>query len=80
MTKMSLETLGKVLIIGGIVIAGLGGGVWLMGRLGLTLGRLPGDILVERPGFSVYVPLATTVLLSLGLTLIVNLVLWLMRK
>ncbi len=40
------------------------------------LGRLPGDIVVERPGFHFYLPLATSVLLSL----LLSAVLWLLRR
>ena len=40
------------------------------------LGRLPGDIVIEREGFTLYLPLATSLLVSLGLTL----VLWLLSR
>jgi hypothetical protein len=43
---------------------------------GLRIGRLPGDLRVERPGFSFYFPLATSIILSALLTL----VLWLLRR
>jgi len=55
----------------GITLAG--GLVWLVGRTGLPLGRLPGDIRIEHGGFSFYFPLATSLLVSLGLTLLANL-------
>ena len=55
----------------GITLAG--GAVWLVGKTGLPLGRLPGDIRIERGGFSFYFPLATSILVSLGLTLLLNL-------
>lgn len=42
----------------------------------LGLGRLPGDIVVEREGFRFYFPLATCIVISLGLTLFF----WLIRK
>jgi len=42
----------------------------------LPLGRLPGDIVIDRPGFKLYLPLATMILLS-GL---ISLILWLFRK
>ena len=42
----------------------------------LPLGRLPGDIIVNRPGFKLYLPVTTMVLVSLALTLIA----WLLRK
>ena len=73
-------TMGKWLIIGGLGLAAVGGLVWLAGRMGLQLGRLPGDIRVQREGFSFYFPLATTILLSLGLTVLVNLIARLFKR
>lgn len=52
----------------------VGSVIWLAGRIGLPLGRLPGDIRLERDGVSFYFPLATSILLSLGLTLLINLI------
>jgi hypothetical protein len=60
----------------GLAIAALGGLIWLGGRLNLPLGRLPGDIRIERDNFKFYFPLATCLLLSAVLTLI----LWLLRR
>jgi hypothetical protein len=57
---------GKLLVVVGLVIAALGGLV----MLGLPLGRLPGDIVVRRGSFSFYFPLATSIVLSLLLTLL----------
>ena len=57
------------------------GQVERLGRTGLPLGRLPGDIRIEREGFSCFVPIATSILISLLLTLLLNLVIrWLGRK
>lgn len=70
-----LQPLGRLLIVLGIglVVAGL---LLSFGGRIPWLGRLPGDIVVERPGFRFYFPLATSVLLSLLLTGI----LWLFRR
>ncbi|HEV8244719.1 MAG TPA: DUF2905 family protein, partial [Polyangiaceae bacterium] len=57
----------------GLLLALLGAILLIGGKLGL--GRLPGDIVVERKGFSLYVPIATSVVLSLVLTLVANLLL-----
>jgi hypothetical protein len=60
----------KMLIIIGVVLVAVGL-VWLLGeRLGL--GRLPGDIVIEREGTRIYIPLATSLLVSV----ILSLVLW----
>ena len=65
-------TLGKWIILVGLGLALLGGVIWLVGKTGLPLGRLPGDIRIERDGFSFYFPLATSILISIGLTILLN--------
>jgi hypothetical protein len=63
---------GPLLVVVGLVVAAVGGLVWL----GVPLGRLPGDIAVERDGFSLYVPITTSVLVS-GAFILVS---WLLRR
>ena len=58
--------MGKTLVLVGLGIAALG----LLVMLGLPLGRLPGDFAVRRGNFSFYFPLATSIILSIILTLI----------
>jgi hypothetical protein len=58
--------MGRALILIGLAIAGLG----LLTVLGVPLGRLPGDFSVKRGNFSFYFPLATSIILSILLTLI----------
>jgi len=57
---------GRTLLIVGLLIAAIGAAI----SLGLPLGRLPGDIVIEREGFRLYVPIVTCLLVSLVLTLI----------
>ena len=57
--------MGKTLVLVGLGIAALG--VLIM--LGIPLGRLPGDFYVRRGNFSFYFPLATSIVLSILLTL-----------
>ena len=58
----------RVLIIAGFVIVAVGV-LWpIITKLGL--GRLPGDIVIERPGVSFYVPIVTCVLVSIVLSLV----------
>ena len=57
--------MGKLLVVVGLATAGIG--ALLM--LGLPLGRLPGDIVYRRGNVTIYMPLATGVLLSVVLTL-----------
>jgi hypothetical protein len=71
--------LGKLLIFAGVALVLLGAAVWLLSGTGL-FGRLPGDIRIERPGFTCIVPLASMIILSIGLTVILNVVLRMMKK
>ena len=64
-----MSEVGKLLIVCGLLIAGVGGVVVLAGRLP-WLGRLPGDIAVHRGHFTFYFPLATSIVVSVVLTLI----------
>jgi hypothetical protein len=61
--------MGKVLLILGLAIAALG----LLVMLGVPFGRLPGDIQIRRGNFSFYFPLASSIVLSILLTLILAL-------
>ncbi|MFO8192754.1 MAG: DUF2905 family protein [Bacillota bacterium] len=67
----AMEHLARILLIGGGVIASLGLLLLLLSRLGL--GRLPGDIFIQRENLTFYFPLATMILLSIVLTLLLNL-------
>jgi Protein of unknown function (DUF2905) len=58
--------LGKLLLIVGLVISGIG----LLVMLGVPFGRLPGDFAVKRGNFAFYFPLTTSIILSILLTLI----------
>ena len=62
-------SVGKLLVFVGLCIAGLG----LLMMLGLPLFRLPGDFAVRRGNFSFYFPLATSIVLSILLTLLFSL-------
>lgn len=77
---MDAQTIGKILVVVGIVAVIIGGALWGLGRLGLPLGRLPGDIHVERDGLSVYFPLTTMILVSIVLTVLLNIIVRLFRK
>lgn len=67
---------GRLLVGGGLLLAVLGGLVMLLGRLGIPLGRLPGDISIQRPGVSFYFPVTTSIIVSL----VLSAVLWLLRR
>jgi hypothetical protein len=61
--------LGKTLIVIGLVIVAVGGVLLLAGRVP-WLGRLPGDIYIQRGNFSFYFPVVTSLLVSVLLTLL----------
>ncbi|MCA1728438.1 MAG: DUF2905 domain-containing protein [Actinobacteria bacterium] len=68
---MSLEGIGKLLIGGAVVLLVLGGVFLLLGRLGLD--RLPGDLVFRWGNFAVYAPIGLMILVSIVLTILLNL-------
>ena len=72
-----LGTIGRYLILLGIVIATFGVVLILAGKFpGLRIGRLPGDIYIQRDGWRFYFPLMTSILLSV----LLSFVLWLISR
>lgn len=71
-----MADLGKLLLILGGVIVLIGGVLLLAGRFNLPLGRLPGDITYRGKNTVVYFPLATSIIVSIVLSLI----LWLINR
>ncbi len=67
------ESLGKMFLFFGIFMVLVGGLLLLGGRL-FGLGRLPGDIFLQRGNFSFYFPVVTCIVLSILLTIILNLI------
>jgi DUF2905 family protein len=58
--------LGQTLVVIGLIIVALGVAIWL----GVPLGRLPGDIVIRREGFTLYLPITTCIVVSVVLTLL----------
>jgi hypothetical protein len=69
-----MESIARYLIIGGIVLILLGGGIYLAAKFGIPFGRLPGDIRIEGKNGSFYFPVVTSLLLSIILTVVINLI------
>ncbi len=67
-------SLARFLMILGIIIFLIGGLLYLTGRLGIPLGRLPGDFRIQGENYTCFIPLATSILLSIVLTVLINLV------
>jgi Protein of unknown function (DUF2905) len=65
-----MNDLGRLLIGLGLLLVIGGGLLLLLGRTGIPLGKLPGDISYRGKNFSVYVPLGTSILLSVLLSLV----------
>jgi hypothetical protein len=64
-----MHEIGKLLVVFGVLIAGVGVLLMLAGRVP-WLGRLPGDVYVQRGNWTFYFPLATSILVSLILTVL----------
>jgi len=73
-TFPTMDSLGKSLVLFGLVIAAVGAALWLFGRAGG--GFLPGDIVIEKKNVRFYFPIVTCLVISLVLSLIA----WLTRR
>ena len=71
---MSAESIARILIILGAVLLLAGGVILVFARLGLPLGRLPGDIRIQGQNMTCLIPLASSILLSLLLTILINII------
>ena len=58
--------MGKILVILGLVVTGIGALI----MIGVPLGRLPGDLVLRRDNFTVYIPIVSSIVLSLIVTLV----------
>ena len=70
----SVDSLGKTLVVVGLILAAIGVALWLLGRGDGAL--LPGDIVVEKKGVRVIFPIVTCLVISLVLSLLA----WLFRR
>ncbi len=66
--------MGRFLLILGVALVVIGGLVMLLGRTGVPLGRLPGDIIYRGKNATFYFPLATSIVLSVLLSAILFLI------
>jgi len=66
--------LGKLLITSGLVLALIGGIVYLAAKSNIPIGHLPGDIHIERGNSSCFIALGTSILLSIILTILINVI------
>jgi Protein of unknown function (DUF2905) len=67
-----VETFAKLLLALAVILALIGAGLLVATKLGLE--RLPGDIVIKRDGFTLYAPIGLMIVLSLVLTIVLNLI------
>jgi len=70
---VAIESLGRLLIYIGVIIVLIGGFFVLVAKVP-WFGRLPGDIVYHREGLTIYIPIATMILVSIVLTIILNVI------
>lgn len=68
-----LEPLAKLMVVIGLTIAVLGGLVWLLSKTAF-FGQLPGDIRIERDGFTCLIPVVSSIVISILLTIVLNVI------
>jgi hypothetical protein len=69
---MDSASIGKWIVLAGLFLVAVGAGVWLAGKAGVPLGGLPGDVRVEGKRSVFYFPIATMILVSIVLTIVLN--------
>jgi len=79
MAQDNFSNIGKILIFVGIGIVVLGFVIFLFAKIPF-FGKLPGDISVKREGFSFYFPVSTSIIISIFLTVVINVILYLIFR
>ncbi len=74
-----MNEIGKFLILTGVILVVVGVLLLLFGKV-IPIGKLPGDIYIKRDNFSVYIPIASAILLSILLTLLLNLIFLILKR
>ena len=70
---MAVESLGRMILYIGVILVLVGGFFILLGKVP-WFGRLPGDIVYRREGITIFIPITTMILVSLILTILMNIV------
>ena len=70
---MDLTSISKYFICFGIFFLLIGGVLYFASKLGIEIGKLPGDILVQKENFTFYFPVATCIIISVILTVVFSL-------
>ena len=75
-----MENIARTLMLGGLALFLIGGGIYLAVKFGIPLGRLPGDIRIEGKNGGFYFPITSSILVSVILTIVVNVIIRLIKK
>ena len=75
-----MESIARYLMLGGIILFLIGGGIYLAAKLGIPLGKLPGDIYIQGEHSSFYFPVMSLIVVSIVLSILLNLIGKLLRK
>jgi len=75
---MDIQSLGRILALLGLGLAGLGGLLLIIGRFFPNFGNLPGDVRVQTSNFGCFAPFASMIILSIILTIVLNIIIRLM--
>ncbi len=75
-----MEQMGRGLMILGLIAVVGGALLWLASRMNLPLGRLPGDFRIETGNVTCIFPLATMIILSIFLTILLNVIVRLLNR
>jgi hypothetical protein len=74
-----LEPMAKLIVAMGVTLVLLGGLIWLLSRTAF-FGQLPGDIRIERDGFTCLIPIVSSIILSILLTIVLNVIVRLINR
>ena len=77
---MDLVNIARILAVFGIVVLVTAGILYLISYFDIPLGNLPGDLLIKRENFTCVIPLISSLIVSVVLTLLINLILSIFRK
>lgn len=69
---MDITSIAKYLIYIGVIFLLIGSILFFLSKVGIGIGKLPGDILIRKDDFTFYFPLATSILISILLTIVLN--------
>ncbi|MCW5881698.1 MAG: DUF2905 domain-containing protein [Anaerolineae bacterium] len=74
--SLNFESIGWFLLVSGAILALMGVGAIVLARLGVPVGSLPGDLVVQRGSVTVFAPVMSCLVVSI----VVNVAIWLLRR